>query len=82
MIELPIFHHSSSTQTLKEVGLDFKLEDCEIKLTTFFNINALAEYIGDNEEQYTSIFCNGSEFICSLSYNEIKSIFNTEKTKK
>ncbi len=74
MITLPVFFHSSETATFKDVGMDYKLTDCEVRDMTFVNINCFAPYMddGDDEPNYTSIFCNGSEFICNLKYEKVK----------
>ena len=70
-IELPIFHYTEKTDTLKKLGLDYKLSDCEIRYMTFYNINAVSPYL-DEDKEYCSIHSNGSEFICSLSYLKVK----------
>ena len=64
---LPIYFHTNDTSSLKELGIEYKLSDCQIREIDFFNIGAISDYIDDSiEESLTSIFSNGFEFICVL----------------
>lgn len=70
-IKLPIFYHTDETTSLKSVGVDYQLEDCEIKEITFYNIDAISPNIEEDKE-YCTIFSSGDEFTCSLSYKEVE----------
>ena len=70
-IKLPVFHHTDNSTTLKDCGIEYTLENnCEVREIIFYQINAISEYIeGDNN--YTSIHSNGTEYICTMSLNEV-----------
>lgn len=72
-ITLPILHHTDETTSLKALGIDYKLEETEVKTMNFYNINAIAAYVED-EKEYTSIFTNGTEWLCTLPHNEVVKI--------
>ncbi len=67
ILELPIYHHTDGTRTLKGLGLDYQIEDCEIRPITFYHIDAISPYI-DNSKEYGSIHTNDSEYTCPLNY--------------
>ena len=77
-LELPIFHHSDNTISLKDMGIDYSLSDCEVKPITFYNINAISVYI-DGENEYCSIHCNNLEYICPQTHREVKSLIRKAK---
>lgn len=69
-IQLNVFHHSDETSTFKDVGMDYKLSDCEVRPIIFYNINAISPYIID-ESEHCAIHTNNSEYICVLSFSEV-----------
>lgn len=70
-IELPIFHLNDHTETLQEVGIKYDYNDCEVKMVTFYNIDAIG--IDSNMgKDYGLIFSSGTTFTCTLSYLELK----------
>lgn len=69
-LTLPILFHTDNTSTLKNVGIDYELEDCETREITFLHINAIAPY-KEKGKEYTSIFTNGTEFICVMKVDEV-----------
>ncbi len=73
-LELDILFHTDETERLKEANLDYKLSDCDVKKITFYHINAIAPYQDDSLGELSSVFSNGGEFICILTYNELKTI--------
>jgi hypothetical protein len=76
-ISLPILHHSDNTATFKEMGIDYSLDECELRNMVFYHINAISPYF-DNEKEYTNIHTNGSEYICPLTIKEVKNIIKNE----
>lgn len=67
-VTLPIIFHTDGTSQLKDLGIEYKLDDCQQKQMTFFNIAAIADYVEEGtDNQYTSIFAGGFEFICPLT---------------
>jgi len=65
-VTLPIYFHTNDTTSLRELGIAYKLSDCEIRQMEFFTIGAISDYVDDSiDEKLTSIFTNGYEFICA-----------------
>jgi hypothetical protein len=69
-ITLDIFHHSTKTTQFKDLEIDYKLTDCELRPVTFYTIDAISQHEEDGKT-YGTIHCNGREFIASLSYGEL-----------
>lgn len=73
-IDLKILFHTQGTLELEELGI--QTEDLgEFKIMTFYTINAIAEYFTDNTRSI--IYCNGTTFICALSYKQLKEVLQT-----
>lgn len=73
-IALPIFHHTDQSATLKDCGVDYTIADnCEIRNIIFYNINAISEYF-ENENKYTSIHTNNSEYLCPMNIERVRKI--------
>jgi hypothetical protein len=70
-IKLPIFFHTDNTSTLKDVGVEYPLTECDIRELTFYHIGAIGEH-HDGDDRYTSIFCDGYEFVCTLKINVVE----------
>ena len=76
-IALPILHHSDSTNSFKDLGIEYPLSECEIREVIFYHINAISPYydtIEDNE--YTNIHSNNTEFLCTLPIDNVKNEIN------
>lgn len=73
-VKLPILFETEETQTLKDVGIEPSLEDNEINIITFYNINAISKYMEDDD--YTNIYSNGMCFICNLRLDEVEEIID------
>lgn len=78
-IELPILWHSEADSALKELGLDTR-EEYEIKILTFYNINAIR--ICDENQEQTSIYANGENYVADLPIHEVKRIINNAISKR
>lgn len=72
-IELPILHHNDSTSLLKDIGVEYSLEQCEVRDMIFYHINAISPYY-DNDKEYTNIHTNGSEYICPLKIEQVRKV--------
>lgn len=72
-IDLEIFFHNDTTSTFKDIGIQYDLSDCEKRVMTFYNINAISPYI-DGGNEYCSIHSNGSEFICNATYSVVRNL--------
>ena len=68
-LKLPIFHHSDKTGEFSRLDIDYNIEDCEQKEIIFYKIDVIAP--AENDE-CTSIFVGGEEFICSLPMKEVE----------
>lgn len=74
-LTLPILHHTDETRSLKAIDIDYQLADCEIRQMTFYSINATSEYKDESiDHGLTSVFSNGSEFICNLPKDEVDNL--------
>lgn len=69
-ITLPILHHSNTTATLEDLGLEYDFVDCDTRQVTFYNINAIAPF-NEGGVNFSSIHTNGTEYISTLSYGEL-----------
>lgn len=71
ILELPIFHHTDATRSAKDMGLNYELEDADIRPMTFYHVNALSPYFEDGKE-YSSIHTNDSEYTCTMPYKAVR----------
>lgn len=78
-IELPIFHFNDHTSRLRDVGIDWSYEDCDIKMMTFYNIDVIGidEYQG---KDYGLIISGGSTFTSPLTYKQLKQKYEEEQS--
>lgn len=74
-LSLLIFHHTDETESLKQASIEFSIEDCEEREMTFYNINAISKYLEGGLE-YGMIHANGSQYITTKKYEQIKSLIN------
>ena len=79
-IELDIYHHNEQTSTLKDIGVDYSLEDCETRKVTFYSIEAISPYI-EGKKEFSCVHSNNSEFICVLKYKELKMLISNAPRK-
>lgn len=70
-IKLDIYHHTDSTSTLKDIGVDYKIEDCEIRPVIFYHINAISPFF-DGGKEYCSVHSNGSEYIANAKFEDVQ----------
>jgi hypothetical protein len=69
-IDLMVFCLRDEDISSAEIGIDVPLEDCEVRLFTFFDIKYISVERSNNE--YTIIGANGDEFVCNEKYEVVK----------
>lgn len=77
-IKLPILFLTDDICHLESLGIDFNLSDCDVRETTFYNINAISPYY-EAGVNYTTIHSNGDGFICPLDIQELEGIILENK---
>lgn len=76
-IELDTFFHNEDTSKLEEMGMDYDVDDCDIRKMTFYDIKTIAPYFGNNDDKnYCTVGANGSPFICKITYSQLKALLN------
>jgi len=65
-ITLPILKHTEETEKLESLGIDFDDDKFEIENITFYKIYAISP-IGN----FCAIHTNGTEYVCTHSYEEV-----------
>lgn len=78
MIELQIFFYTEDTHALEKVGIPTSLEANELRPMMFYNIDAIAPHI-DGEKEYCAVHTSGKEFICNLTFMEVKELISLQK---
>ena len=81
-VTLPIFMHTSETDTQRKCGIDIDMADCEIRDLVFFNINVISSYTDDkyrHPSPFSEVHANGSEYICALSIDKLKAKLGVDK---
>ena len=58
---------------LQGLGLETEVNVVEGKMT-FYSINGIARYLEDENNDYTSIYSNGTDFICTDKYENVKKL--------
>ena len=74
-VTLPIFMHTSETDTQRKCGIDIDIAECEVRDLVFFNINAISAYTDDRyslPSPFSEVHANGSEYICAMSIDKLK----------
>jgi len=72
-LKLPIYHHAEGSDALAELGIQSNnnLEDCDVQIVIFYNINAISEYV-ENDKPYSIIHANGSEYVSRLTIKQLE----------
>lgn len=77
-IKLPILFNTDSTQLLQNQEIDFDLRLCEVRIMTFYRIDAISLYF-ENGIEYSQIYSNGMSFYSTLKINEVEQIIETNQ---
>lgn len=75
-LEIEVFWHTDQTKQLNDLDIDFNLEDCETRIITIYNINAISPYVGAKNE-YCNIHVGDDQWLATKSYKEIKGLIDT-----
>ncbi len=70
-LELNILFFGDDNPELRELGIDLKSDDYTVDKMTFYSINAISRD-AEEDENWTTIFANGDEFVCTDSYEVVK----------
>jgi hypothetical protein len=73
-IELPIYFNTDETANLEKMGLDSHVKNCEVKLMTFFAINAIGSAKESDGFEYGIIYTGDESFSSVLTYKELKEL--------
>jgi len=85
VIELEVFFYTKDQQKLRDLDIedDVPIEDCELRKFTFCSINDISPYKEKgSEDEYCSVYSNGDNFVCNISYKDMKTILDHEEDKK
>ena len=74
-----IFNYDDASLQLAKLDVDIRLKDLETNPITFYSIDAISPYDEDGEV-YSIVFSSGREFVCDLSYGELKDVIRKAKT--
>jgi len=72
-IKLTVLHHSDSTCTLKDLDIEYSLEDCDRREVAFFNIAAISPFY-EGEKEYCTIHSNSTQYVADHTYSEVLEI--------
>lgn len=81
-LTLPIFFKPDNWDTMKIIDKEPLMKDCLIKQMVFYNISCIGPFKDDDDNYYTSIHSNGSEFVCQLKFSEVKKLIECQLEKK
>lgn len=71
ILKLPIFVVNSNVQAKIDNELEYKMEECDINIMTFYEINAHIGYTEDGKH-YTDIYSNGMRFTSPLPEYDVE----------
>ena len=74
-LKLPIFFNTDETTTLKESGIDYEIEENDIRFVVFYHIDAIAPHLKDGRK-YTTVYSCGDCFICNKPISEIEEMID------
>jgi hypothetical protein len=78
-IELPIYFNTEETANLEKMGIDSHVKNCEIRLMTFFAINAIGSAKEPDGFEYGIIYTGDESFSSVYTYKELKELLNPEQ---
>jgi len=73
-IELPIYFNTDETSNLEKMGIDSHVKNCEVRLMTFFAINAIGSAKESDDFEYGIIYTGDGSFSSVLTYKELKEL--------
>lgn len=76
-IELEILWNTDETSALEKLNIDFSFDYCNVKLATFYSIDAVLPVEIDKEKyDYSKILSSGQVFILRKPVKELVKIVN------
>jgi hypothetical protein len=69
-VTLPIFHHTDTTAQMKELDIDYRIGDCEVKNGTFYIINAVFPFIDDDGSEYAEVVSGENTYIVNMTADQ------------
>lgn len=70
-ITLDIFFHTEETSNMEDAGLDYDIEDCEIRQITFYQISHIKPR-KEGKKWFTAICANATEYVSPITYDKVK----------
>jgi hypothetical protein len=77
-IRLPIYFDNDNTTKLRDCGIDYDLNKCDIKEVIFYNIDCLEP----RNEGGTFIYSGGDRFLSNLGMEQLNNIILNERISK
>jgi hypothetical protein len=74
-IEIPILIYTDADFELEKLGIQSSIKNTSVALFTFYHINAINRYEEEGIE-YTSIMCNGKDYVTPLPMEIVKQLIN------
>lgn len=71
-IELPILWNTEETYQLELSGIKVEYHDMKVRMVTFYHIDVIAPNLGYGSKQCCSVYSCGEEWVCSMTYDEVK----------
>jgi hypothetical protein len=78
-IELPIYFNTDETDNLEKMGLDSHVSNCEVRILTFYNINAIGPSKEDDGFEFSLIYTGDASFSCVHTYEQLKQLLNPQQ---
>jgi hypothetical protein len=69
-VTLPVFHHTDETAQMKELDLDYRIGDCEIKNGTFYIINAVFPFTDPDGNEYAEVVSGENIYIVNMTADQ------------
>jgi len=74
-LKLPIYFNTDETTTLKETGIDYDIEENDIRPVIFYHIDAIAPYL-EGGKKYTQISLGGDVWICNKPIEKVEEMID------
>jgi len=78
-IELEIYFNTEETENLEKMGLDYHVNNCEKRLMTFYNINAIGSHKEKDGFEHGVVYTGDESFSSVLTYKELKEVLNPQQ---
>lgn len=75
-VKLPIFFLNKTTELKEATGIEYDLDENDVRDILFFNIEAISEY--SNDDRYSTIYACGTSFVCAWPMNKLEKVLSNE----